>query len=148
VVLPGLSYAQVLAFRRARAADSETSDATEFDVDISHHITSPPRHHGSAYRILPFYAAVKKPARAAGATYANLVLDPTDRFHAELGAHINRSFPTAVGKESWKNGLSLALDPCHLDADTLARIYPTAFILHFVCPVDSVDPNAVVASAT
>jgi hypothetical protein len=70
-------------------------------------------------------------------------LDPTDRFHAEIGVHINENFPTDFGKNSWKNGLSLALDPYHLDEQTILKVYPTIFSLHFVCPTDTVEVASV-----
>ena len=151
--IPGLSYAQALGFRRARTSastDGTTSDSalTEFELDISQHITLPPRSFKAGYKIIPFFAAVKKPTRSAGATYSNLVLDPTDRFHTELGVHINRTFPTDIGKQSWQLGLSLALDPCHLEDDVIAKVYPTIFSLSFVCPLDSVNPEPVEALVT
>ena len=100
-LIPSLSYAQVLAVRRARASGSDASvtdasDATDIETDISVHVSSLPRHLGSAYKSLRFYTAVQKPARHRDRTSKKLNLDPTDRLQREISTLIVHAFPCTL----------------------------------------------------
>ena len=138
-LIPSLSYAQVLAVRRARASGSDASvtdasDATDIETDISVHVSSLPRHLGSAYKSFRFYTAVQKPARHRDRTSKKLNLDPTDRLQREISTLIVHAFPCTLLSQCWERGVFLALDPCPLDDATLTKVYPTVFTLHFVFP--------------
>jgi hypothetical protein len=92
-----------------------------------------PRHLGSAYKSLRFYAAVQKPTKNRGSISKKLSLDPTDRLQREISTLLVHAFPCALLQQCWERGVFLALDPWPLDEAVLAKVYPS--ILCFPLPL-------------